>query len=175
MAPPVPQATNSTSQRARRPPRPAARAGGARARRGDDRLRSSRTRATWSRSPVRGGARPAAHGEKYVILVVEDDPDLAQLVIDIFMTRASRCTGLEQGRDQPADERRPSVDLVLLDILLPDTHGLDVLSGSARTEARAAPGSHHDGEVHGPRRGAASRRRRRLRDQAFKMSGLVKR
>ena len=35
------------------------------------------------RSPVR---IPPRNGEKYSLLVVEDDPDLAQLVIDIFMT-----------------------------------------------------------------------------------------
>jgi len=71
---------------------------------------------------------PPRNGEKYAILVVEDDPDLAQLVIDIFMT-----AGFEvhwaSNRDEMNREmnRRPAVDLVLLDILLPDTHGLDVL------------------------------------------------
>ena len=71
---------------------------------------------------------PPRNGEKYAILVVEDDPDLAQLVIDIFMTAgfemhwASNKAEINQQMN-----RRPSVDLVLLDILLPDTHGLDVL------------------------------------------------
>ena len=71
---------------------------------------------------------PPNNGEKYVLLVVEDDPDLAQLVIDIFMTAgfevhwASNKAEINQQMN-----RRPSVDLVLLDILLPDTHGLDVL------------------------------------------------
>ncbi|MCM2328248.1 MAG: response regulator [Lysobacter sp.] len=68
------------------------------------------------------------NGEKYAILVVEDDPDLAQLVIDIFMT-----AGFEMHWASNRDEinqqmnRRPSVDLVLLDILLPDAHGLQIL------------------------------------------------
>jgi len=71
---------------------------------------------------------PPRNGEKYAILVVEDDPDLAQLVIDIFMTAgfemhwASNKAEVNQQMN-----RRPSVDLVLLDILLPDTHGLDIL------------------------------------------------
>jgi len=77
------------------------------------------------RSPVR---IPPNNGQKYAILVVEDDPDLAQLVIDIFMT-----AGFEVHWASNKDEinqqmnRRPSVDLVLLDILLPDTHGLAIL------------------------------------------------
>jgi CheY-like chemotaxis protein len=71
---------------------------------------------------------PPRNGEKYTILVVEDDPDLAQLVIDIFMT-----AGFEvhwaSNRDEINREmnRRPAVDLVLLDILLPDAHGLQIL------------------------------------------------
>ena len=77
------------------------------------------------RSPARV---PPHNGEKYVLLVVEDDPDLAQLVIDIFMT-----AGFEvhwaSNRDEINREmnRRPAVDLVLLDILLPDAHGLQIL------------------------------------------------
>ena len=71
---------------------------------------------------------PPRNGSKYVLLVVEDDPDLAQLVIDIFMT-----AGFEvhwaSNRDEINREmnRRPAVDLVLLDILLPDAHGLQIL------------------------------------------------
>ena len=77
------------------------------------------------RSPVR---IPPRNGEKYAILVVEDDPDLAQLVIDIFMT-----AGFEMHWASNKSEineqmnRRPSVDLVLMDIELPDTNGLQVL------------------------------------------------
>lgn len=77
------------------------------------------------RSPER---IPPRNGEKYAVLVVEDDPDLAQLVIDIFMT-----AGFEMHWASNRDEinqqmnRRPSVDLVLMDIELPDTNGLQVL------------------------------------------------
>jgi len=77
------------------------------------------------RSPVR---IPPNNGQKYAILVVEDDPDLAQLVIDIFMTAgfemhwASNKAEINQQMN-----RRPCVDLVLMDIELPDTNGLQVL------------------------------------------------
>ena len=71
---------------------------------------------------------PPNNGHRYSILVVEDDPDLTQLVIDIFMT-----AGFEMHWAANKDEinhqmnRRPGVDLVLMDILLPDAHGLQVL------------------------------------------------
>ena len=71
---------------------------------------------------------PPRNGEKYSLLVVEDDPDLAQLVIDIFMTAgfemhwASNKAEINQQMN-----RRPGVDLVLLDIGLPDANGLEVL------------------------------------------------
>jgi CheY-like chemotaxis protein len=71
---------------------------------------------------------PPRSGEKYAILVVEDDPDLAQLVIDIFMTAgfemhwASNKAEINQQMN-----RRPAVDLVLMDIVLPDADGLEVL------------------------------------------------
>jgi CheY-like chemotaxis protein len=71
---------------------------------------------------------PPRNGEKYSLLVVEDDPDLAQLVIDIFMTAgfemhwASNKAEINQQMN-----RRPGVDLVLMDIVLPDANGLEVL------------------------------------------------
>jgi CheY-like chemotaxis protein len=71
---------------------------------------------------------PPRNGSKYVLLVVEDDPDLAQLVIDIFMTAGFEvhwASNKEEINQQM--NRRPSVDLVLMDILLPDAHGLQVL------------------------------------------------
>jgi CheY-like chemotaxis protein len=77
------------------------------------------------RSPVR---IPPRNGEKHALLVVEDDADLAQLVIDIFMTAgfemhwASNRAEINQQMN-----RRPAVDLVLMDINLPDANGLEVL------------------------------------------------
>ena len=74
------------------------------------------------------GRIPPRNDARYVILVVEDDADLGQMLIDIFMTAgfevhwASNKAEINQQMN-----RRPSVDLVLLDILLPDAHGLDVL------------------------------------------------
>jgi len=120
---------------------------------------------------------PPRNGHRYSILVVEDDPELAQLVIDIFMT-----AGFEMHWAANKDEinqqmnRRPGVDLVLMDILLPDTHGLQVLKRirshpklaklpvimmtgkSAAADVAAGLSAGADGYVTKP----------------FKMSGLVK-
>jgi len=77
------------------------------------------------RSPVR---IPPRNGEKYAILVVEDDPDLAQLVIDIFMTAGFEMHWASNRAEINVQmKRQPAVDLVLLDIVLPDANGLQVL------------------------------------------------
>jgi two-component system, OmpR family, response regulator len=77
------------------------------------------------RSPVRIAPR---NGTKYSLLVVEDDPDLAQLVIDIFMTAGFEMHWAANRAQINAQlNRRPTVDLVLMDITLPDANGLEVL------------------------------------------------
>jgi CheY-like chemotaxis protein len=120
---------------------------------------------------------PPRNGEKYAILVVEDDPDLGQLLIDIFMLSNFEVRWASNRAEINAEmNRRPAVDLVLMDIMLPDADGLHVLrrirvhprladlpvimmtgkSGAQDVEAGLAAGA--DGYVTKP----------------FKMSGLVK-
>ncbi len=72
---------------------------------------------------------PPKNGKQYVVLVVEDDPDLAQLVIDIFMTAGFEIRWAAN-RNEINREMRAAVnelDLVLLDIGLPDANGIQVL------------------------------------------------
>lgn len=77
------------------------------------------------RSPVR---LPPRNGEKHAILVVEDDADLAQLVIDVFMNADFEMRWASNRAEVNAQLRRqPAVDLVLMDIRLPDASGLVVL------------------------------------------------
>lgn len=67
-------------------------------------------------------------GDKYVILVVEDDADLAQLLIDIFMLAGFEVRWASNRAEINAEmKRRPGADLVLMDIVLPDANGLEVL------------------------------------------------
>jgi len=74
------------------------------------------------------------------ILIVEDDPDIAELVLR-YLNRAGHSTDLVGGGDQALDavrQRRP--DLVILDLMLPGVDGLEVCSILRRTpETRALP------------------------------------
>ena len=71
--------------------------------------------------------RPPAEGGRYAILVIEDDADLAQLVIDIFMTAGFEVRWAANRAEANAELHRPGIDLVLLDIVLPDADGLQIL------------------------------------------------
>ena len=71
--------------------------------------------------------RPPAEGGRYAILVIEDDAELAQLVIDIFMTAGFEVRWAANRAEANAELHRPGIDLVLLDIVLPDADGLQIL------------------------------------------------
>ncbi|MCM2328247.1 MAG: response regulator [Lysobacter sp.] len=73
------------------------------------------------------GRRTPSRGDRYAILVVEDDADLAQLVIDIFMTAGFEVRWAANRAEINAELHRAGIDLVLLDIVLPDADGLQVL------------------------------------------------
>lgn len=73
---------------------------------------------------------PPRSGGKYVILVVEDESDLGQLLIDVFMTAGFVVRWASNRAEINAEMKRGSdVDLVLLDIVLPDADGLQLLRG----------------------------------------------
>ena len=74
-----------------------------------------------------GGRREPVDGDRYSILVVEDDADLAQLLIDVFMNAGHDVRWAANGAEINKELRRGGIDLVLLDIVLPDANGLQVL------------------------------------------------
>jgi CheY-like chemotaxis protein len=116
-------------------------------------------------------------GDKYVVLVVEDDADLAQLLIDIFSLAGFIVRWASNRAEINAElNSKPGADIVLMDIVLPDANGLEILecirahprlstlpvimmtgkAGAGDVQAGLAKGA--DGYVTKP----------------FKMSGLVK-
>jgi len=85
----------------------------------------------------KGERREPSGGGRYSILVVEDDADLAQLLIDVFMSAGFDVRWAANGAEINAELRRGGIDLVLLDIVLPDADGLQVL-GRIRMHPRLA-------------------------------------
>ena len=77
------------------------------------------------RSAVKAAPRA---GGKYVVLVVEDDADLGQLLIDIFMTAGFEVRWASKRAEINAEMKRgDEIDIVLLDVELPDANGIQVL------------------------------------------------
>jgi len=74
-----------------------------------------------------GERRAPVHGARYSLLVVEDDADLAQLLIDVFMNAGFEVRWAANRAEINAELHRAGIDLVLLDIVLPDADGLQVL------------------------------------------------
>jgi DNA-binding response OmpR family regulator len=59
-------------------------------------------------------------------LVVEDDRDIARLIERELLQYHYRVERVETGREGLDRVRRADIDLVVLDVMLPDLHGLDV-------------------------------------------------
>jgi CheY-like chemotaxis protein len=72
---------------------------------------------------------PPRNGERYAVLVIEDDPDLSGLLAEIFSV-----AGFEVRRAANRAQINVEVnkhvlpDVILLDIVLPDADGLQILS-----------------------------------------------
>jgi DNA-binding response OmpR family regulator len=60
------------------------------------------------------------------ILLVEDDARLAKMVADYLSEAGFRMTHAPTGADAEARLRRDSFDAIVLDLMLPDTDGLDL-------------------------------------------------
>jgi CheY-like chemotaxis protein/DNA-binding PadR family transcriptional regulator len=80
-------------------------------------------------------SRQLAAGEKITVLVVEDDPQLAKLVQTYFNMEGFQ-TRLAGKRDEinASLRQQPKPDLILLDVMLPDIDGFDVLARLRQNE-----------------------------------------
>lgn len=61
------------------------------------------------------------------ILIVEDDEDTAEVVCSVLESAGFRTTAVDRGAEALTQIATNSPDLVLLDLALPDMHGLDIL------------------------------------------------
>jgi CheY-like chemotaxis protein len=85
-----------------------------------------------------GGKVSPRNGERHVVFVVEDDPDLGKLVTEVlgkagFGTRLAR----NKGEINIEFNKPPLPDLMLLDVTLPDADGFNILE-RIRANARLA-------------------------------------
>ncbi len=72
---------------------------------------------------------PPRNGERYVLLVIEDDPDLSSLVAEIFTVAGFEVRRAANRAEINTEINRPVLpDLLLLDITLPDADGLRILA-----------------------------------------------
>jgi PAS domain S-box-containing protein len=72
------------------------------------------------------------------VLVVDDDPDIAQLVRLQLESSGYRVLTASRGHQALELVKENKVDLILLDRLLPDANGLDILD-TLKTDAETAP------------------------------------
>lgn len=58
------------------------------------------------------------------ILIVDDDPEIRQLLVDYLMRSGFDAVPARNGREMAQALERHAIDLVVLDLMLPDTDGL---------------------------------------------------
>jgi CheY-like chemotaxis protein len=72
---------------------------------------------------------PPRNGERYCLLVIEDDPDLSSLLLEILTVAGFEVRRAANRAQINTEVNRPVLpDLILLDIVLPDADGLQILS-----------------------------------------------
>lgn len=73
------------------------------------------------------------------VLVCEDNEDIREMVTFILEAEGYRVLGESRGRDALATARRETVDLLLLDLRIPDMDGFAVLRALREGFAEKAP------------------------------------
>jgi two-component system OmpR family response regulator len=72
-------------------------------------------------------------------LVVDDDPDLRTLVASHLATFGIQSRPAGSGREMRAELRRGAIDLVLLDLMLPDANGIELCRELRRSATPQLP------------------------------------
>lgn len=86
------------------------------------------------------------------ILIADDDPDIRQLVIYAFADEGHEVAVAKDGKETVDHFAQSGPDLLILDIMMPEMDGYDVLRALDETDARGdtkilvltAKGSEHD-------------------------------
>ena len=69
-----------------------------------------------------------AMGEKQLVYIVEDDASIRELEIYALKNSEFEVKGFESGKSMMAQLENKAADIILLDIMLPDGNGLDLLA-----------------------------------------------
>ncbi|MBI1948459.1 MAG: response regulator [Deltaproteobacteria bacterium] len=91
-----------------------------------------------STQDARAARRPNAHRGRSV-LVVEDDPVQRDANAALLKKSGASVVAVASGEHAEAELRRASFDCVILDLLLPDMTGLELLERSSKSNGRALP------------------------------------
>lgn len=86
-------------------------------------------------SPERESGSPSASSADPHILIVDDDSQLRQLVAKFLRSQNFRVTGARDGREMRDAIRAVAFDLIILDIMLPGTSGLDLCRELRKTSS----------------------------------------
>jgi PAS domain S-box-containing protein len=74
------------------------------------------------------GLFPVAHGQSLKIMVVDDDPKAVELIAVRLLSMASTVLRAYGGREAIDAARRERPDLIVLDLMMPEVTGFDVVS-----------------------------------------------
>jgi len=78
-------------------------------------------------SLVELGLFPVSQGETLRVLIVDDDPAAVELVAVRLLDLASKVERVYGGREAIAAARRERPDLIVLDLMMPEVSGFDVV------------------------------------------------
>ncbi len=88
-------------------------------------------------SLVELGLFPVARGETLTVLVVDDDPKAVELIAVRMIGYASNVLRAHNGREAIDVARRELPDLIVLDLMMPDISGFDVVDALVADPATA--------------------------------------